>query len=83
MFVFLWGAHLQGSVLHYSCVANAESFTHRWPKQGGPRESCSAQGCSDEDRTRQDPLVQKGIQKPGRLGTGQHRAAPGTLPQEL
>ena len=36
MFVFLWGAHLQGSVLHYSCVANAESFTHRWPKQGGP-----------------------------------------------
>ena len=30
-----------------------------------------------------DPLVQQGIQKPGRLGPGQHGAAPGTLPQEL
>lgn len=30
-----------------------------------------------------DPLVQKGIQKPGRLGPGQHGAAPGILPQEL
>lgn len=29
-----------------------------------------------------DSLVQKGIQKPGRLGPGQHGAAPGTLPQE-
>ena len=28
-------------------------------------------------------LVQKGIQKPGRLGNGQYGAAPGTLPQEL
>ena len=30
-----------------------------------------------------DSLVQKGIQKPGRLGNGQYGAAPGTLPQEL
>ena len=27
--------------------------------------------------------MQKGIQKPGRLGNGQYGAAPGTLPQEL
>lgn len=30
-----------------------------------------------------DPLVGKGIQKPGHLGNGQHGAAPRTVPQEL